>query len=360
MREVERLSLPELCGQLLCVGYAGREPAAELLQRIRERALGGVILFTRNIGGPDEVLAACRTLHAAAPTSYPIFVAVDQEGGRVERLTKGVLHLPPMRALGRHDDVAFTERVAATLGRQLLALGFNLDFAPVADVDSNPNNPIIGDRSFGSDPALVTRHARAFARGLEGTGVIACLKHFPGHGDTSQDSHKELPRVDKSAVALRQVELYPFERTSLDAQSIMTAHVLFPALDRVPATLSPRLLGLLRREFAFEGMIVSDDLEMAGVAAHYSIEEAAVRAVTAGCDLLLVCQSRELQERARAALLERAERDGDFRTRCREAVARTLSLRQRFPQRPARSKRALTEALQNAEVKAIQAELAKL
>lgn len=360
MREVERLSLSELCGQLLCVGYSGTKPDEALLGQIRERSLGGVILFSRNVQGPIQVLATCRALHAAAPASYPIFVAVDQEGGRVQRLRDGVIQLPPMRAFGQKDDVELSERTAATLGRQLLALGFNLNFAPVADVDSNPQNPIIGDRSFGSDPARVTRHARAFARGFERAGVVACLKHFPGHGDTSKDSHLELPVVAKSAVALRQVELYPFERLSLDARAVMTAHVLFPAFDRVPATLSPRLLHLLRREFAFDGMIVSDDLEMRAVSERYSIEETAVRAVSAGCDLLLVCSSAELARRAHAALLAEAERSADFRERCRDAVARTLTLRQRFPQRPVRSDAALAEALAEPSARDLERELGQL
>jgi beta-N-acetylhexosaminidase len=360
MREVDRLSLSELCGQMLCVGYAGREPDPEWLQRIRERSLGGVILFSRNVESAEQVLATCRSFHGAAPSGYPIFVGVDQEGGRVQRLRDGVLQLPPMRAFGQWDDVALTEQSAVVLGRQLLALGVNLDFAPVADVDSNPDNPVIGDRSFGSDPALVTRHARAFARGLQAAGVVACLKHFPGHGDTSTDSHLELPTVDKSAVDLRRVELYPFERACQDARAVMTAHVRFPAFDRVPATLSPRLLGLLRNEFAFEGMIVSDDLEMRGVAAHFPIEQSAVRAVAAGCDLLLVCASRDSCTRAHAALLQAAETDDDFRQRCRNAVARTLTIRQRFPQRPAQSAAALFEALHEPETRALQAELARM
>lgn len=361
MREVERLSVSELCGQLLVVGYAGGSPDAALLQRIRERALGGVILFGRNVKEPVQVLEACRSLHGAAPAGYPIYVGVDQEGGKVARLKAPVLQLPPMRALGAHDDAELTERLAAELGRQLLALGFNIDFAPVADVDSNPKNPIIADRSFGADPALVTRHVRAFARGLEAQGVIACLKHFPGHGDTAQDSHVELPTVRKSAVELRRTELYPFERASLCAHAVMTAHVVFPVFDRAPATLSARLLALLRTEFAFDGVIFSDDLEMKALAANWPIEETATRAVEAGCDALLVCSGeREQAERAHGALVARAERDGDFRLRCERAVARSLALRQRFPQRPARSPTVLQAVLKSPEAKSLASELSKL
>jgi beta-N-acetylhexosaminidase len=360
MREVERLSISELCGQLLVVGYLGSDPDASLLQRIRDRSMGGVILFGRNVKEPAQVLETCRSLHGAAPLGYPIFVAVDQEGGRVARLKAPVLQLPAMRALGLHDDPELTERLASELGRQLLALGFNVDFAPVADVDSNPRNPVIGDRSFGRDPALVSRHVRAFSRGLEAQGVIACLKHFPGHGDTAQDSHLELPVVKKPAVELRRTELYPFERAGLCAHAVMTAHVVFPAFDRTPATLSPRLLSLLRTEFAFDGVIFSDDLEMKALAAHWPIEETAVRAVEAGCDALLVCSGeREVSDRAHTALVHRAERDGDFRARCERAAARSLALRQRFPQRPTRSN-ALHAVLTSPEARSLTTALSKL
>lgn len=333
MREVDRLGLQELCGQLLVVGYDGKEPDDGVLEQIRGRALGGVILFSRNLGAPEAVVEHCRELHRAAPAGYPVFVGIDQEGGRVQRLDS-VLRLPPMRALGKHDDPKLTESVAAELGRQLLALGFNLNFAPVADVDSNPDNPVIGDRSFSDDPKGVVRHARAFAMGLQSQGIVACLKHFPGHGDTHTDSHLELPTVEGRAVDLRRRELYPFERLSNEVFSMMTAHVVFPAFDRVPATLSSRLLGLLRGEFAFDGVVFSDDLEMKALSANWPIEDTAVRAVEAGCDVLLICRDRELQQRAVTALVRRAEKDSGFRKRCQQAVERSLTLRQRFPQRP--------------------------
>jgi beta-N-acetylhexosaminidase len=262
-----------------------------------------------------------------------------------------------MRVIGKHDDPEFTRRVASLLGEQLGALGFNIDFAPVADVDSNPKNPVIGDRSFGRDPALVTRHARAFAEGLEEAGIVACLKHFPGHGDTALDSHFELPVVDRSTVELRQIELYPFERAARSAQAVMTAHVVFTALDRAPATLSPRLIGLLRKEFAFEGVVFSDDLEMRALSDHWPIEETAISAVEAGCDALLVCQSRAVAARAHAALVARAGQDDEFLEKCARSVARSLALRQRFPQRLVKSPSALQAVLASGNAKKLQVEL---
>jgi beta-N-acetylhexosaminidase len=353
MREVERLSTSELCGQLLLLGFDGHSAPDWLLESVAERSLGGVILFARNIESPEQTLQLCKQLHRAAPAGYPIFVSVDQEGGRVQRLRDGVLQLPPMRALGQRNDLEFTGQVAAELGRQLLSLGFNLNFAPVADVDSNPKNPVIGDRSFSADPRVVTEHVRAFARAQEDQGVVACLKHFPGHGDTSLDSHLELPYLDKSATDLRRVEFYPFERACRDAHGVMTAHVVFSAMDRAPATLSGRLLGLLRKEFAFEGIVFSDDLEMKALAQHWPIEETAVRAVQAGCDMLLVCKEREQQQRAHQALLSAANASVEFLASCRRAVSRSLAIRQRFPQRPVASASQLRQVLNSKHANAL-------
>lgn len=359
VREVERLSLAELCGQLLVVGFEGLEVPADILRAIKERSLAGVVLFARNLGDLGHTFQLCRTLRRSAPPAYPLFVSVDQEGGRVQRLSD-VLQLPPMRNFGRHDDVSLSERAAAALGHQLKALGFNLNFAPVADVDSNPDNPVIGDRSFSSDPRVVVRHARAMIRGLQAQGVIACLKHFPGHGDTALDSHLALPTVSLGATELRKRELYPFERLCREAESVMTAHVVFPAFDSKPATLSARLLSLLRREFDFDGVIFSDDLEMKALSAHWPIEDSAVSAVEAGCDALLVCRERAQHERAHHALVERAEKDPDFRARCRSAVERSLKLRRRFPQRPSADDDALTTALAGAGLDELEKELARL
>jgi beta-N-acetylhexosaminidase len=336
MREVEQMSNEQLCGQLLVVGFAGLELPASLRQRLIERQLAGVILFRRNLGELKAVWRLTRRILSVCDEGFPPFIGVDQEGGKVRRLTDGVLPLPPMRALGELDDLDFSSRVATHQADELVNLGFNLNFAPVVDVDSNPDNPIIGDRSFGPAPQLVTRHARAFVDAFQARGLMACIKHFPGHGDTQLDSHLALPTVDRSTTSLRQVELYPFERIARHSAAAMTAHVVFRAFDNLPATFSPRLCTtLLRREFAFEGVLFSDDLEMGAIYPRWSIEESAVLAVQAGCDALLICSQEELQQRAHAALVAKVKSSSEFRERCVQAVERSLTQRRKYTPRPA-------------------------
>lgn len=359
MREVEQLTLEQLCGQLLVVGFAGHTVPEYIASQLRRRALGGLILFSRNLpklkteSGTAQYEAAwrlCRELsELALEGGFTPFLGVDQEGGRVRRIRDGILQLPPMSALGKANDLALTRALAEQLAQELVLAGFNLNFAPVVDVDSNPQNPVIGDRAFSHSPEVVTRHGKAVVEAFQTYGLMACLKHFPGHGDTVQDSHLTLPTVQRSPLELRQVEMYPFERLARHSAAIMTAHVVFDGLDRVPATLSGRLLqDLLRSEFAFEGVIFSDDLEMGALSQHWPIEETCVRAVEAGCDALLICESESLQARAKVALIAKASTSSAFRERCVQAVSNSLSWRRRFPPRPAKRKAEL-EALLHSE-----------
>jgi beta-N-acetylhexosaminidase len=254
------------------------------------RRAGGVALFASN--APYRELIA--ELRAEADD---LVVALDEEGGDVTRLEwREGSSYPAAAALGAVDDVALTERVAASIGSELGAVGVNLDFAPVADVNVNPDNPIIGARSFGSDPELVARHVAAFVRGLQKRGVAACAKHFPGHGATSEDSHLELPTVTGPI----DDALVPF-RAAVDAgvQAVMTAHIVVASLDDTPATVSPVVLGLLREELGFDGVVVSDACEMKALAATVGIEEGAVRAVAAGCDLVIAGRDLDAQAVAR-------------------------------------------------------------
>jgi len=220
--------------------------------------------------------------------------------------------------------------VGRALGDELAALGFDVDFAPVLDVNSNPANPIIGVRAFGTDAPAVARRALAFARGLDAAGVIACGKHFPGHGDTQTDSHLELPRIDHGWDRLERVELLPFRlAAAAGLPMIMTAHVVFAALDPArPATLSePVVTGLLRGKLGYRGVIVSDDLDMRAIAGHMGADVAAVAAVRAGCDVLLLCNSEDNQAVAEAALIREAERDLEFREKVGRAAQRVRELK---------------------------------
>ena len=331
------LELPVLCGQLLVGGFDGAELGPRYEKALKEGRRGGAILFRRNVPDIATTARLCDAIARAAGPTLPPFVGVDQEGGRVTRLPAPFLTLPPMRALGGLGDLALVRRAARAVATELSAIGFNLDFAPVLDVDSNPDNPIIGDRSFGSDPRTVMRNAVAFVQGLQDKNVLACGKHFPGHGDTSVDSHVGLPVITHDRARLEQIELPPFRAASgAGIASLMTAHVVCEALDPgVPATLSRAICAsLLRAEIGFDGVLFSDDLEMAAVAAKYPIEESAVEAIWAGCDALLICKDEDQQERAHEALVKKAEKDKRFKDRCVEAATRCLRIRRLVPPKP--------------------------
>jgi beta-N-acetylhexosaminidase len=316
------------------------------------------VLFARNLTqDPMQCIALSRAIAEKAPAHLPPLVAVDQEGGRVQRLRAPVLQLPPMRSLGDVELAELVTSAAEGLGRQLAALGFTMDFAPVLDLDTRAENPIIGDRSFGADCSVVEALGRAFSTGLKLAGVLSCGKHFPGHGDTTKDSHLELPVVPLSWDTLVNEHARPFLRPPHAHDAIMTAHVMYPALDAErPATLSPAILALARSwlGFRYEGCIVSDDLEMKAVADRWPIEESAVAAIGAGCDALLVCRSEELQERAVTALAERASRDAAFEARVQDTHARFVAMRRRAPPKPVTSRAdfdAASEAARAAEPK---------
>jgi beta-N-acetylhexosaminidase len=326
-----------VCGQLLVGGFGGSELPSEMARALAEGRRGGAILFKRNLPSLAAARELCARVLDAAPRELPPFIGVDQEGGRVGRLPPPFLSLPPMRVLGSLGDASLDEEVGSVLGLELALLGFNLDFSPVLDVDSNPKNPVIGDRAFSSDPAEVSRLGLAFARGLESSGVLACGKHYPGHGDTDTDSHFDLPVVKGDLERLAAVELEPFRAAArAGVASLMSAHVVYPALDATaPATLSHRIATeLLRGELGFGGVLFSDDLEMRALSDRMSAAQSAVAAVRAGCDALLVCSDFSLQEAAHAALVREAERDAGFLARCREAAERGLAARRRFRPRP--------------------------
>lgn len=291
-------------GQLLFAGFEGTRVPADLLGLVQDGRIGGVILFARNVEGPEQLRRLVSELHEAALKANPLLVAIDQEGGTVQRLRAPWTEWPPMRTVGARDRSGDTHALGVALGRELADLGIGLDFAPVVDVDTNPHNPVIGDRSFAGTPEAVGRHAAALISGLQETGVAACAKHFPGHGDTHVDSHEALPRVSHSIERLREIELPPFQAAiDADVASMMTAHVITEALDAErPATLSRRVLDILRHELGYEGVVFSDDLEMAAIADHHAPGDAARLAIEAGCDAILACRRTDVRNAALAAL----------------------------------------------------------
>jgi beta-N-acetylhexosaminidase len=328
-------------GQRVVMGIAGTRVTEEERRLIREVCPGGFVLFGRNVEEPRQVLELNQELASLVPKDVPPLRTVDQEGGRVQRVREPATRWPPMRHVGNVADLELTRAVGAAIGREVRALGFDLDFAPVADVDSNPANPVIGDRSFGRESWAVARHVWAFIHGMQGEGCIACAKHFPGHGDTSVDSHLDLPVVEKDPPDLDAVELPPFE-AAIRAQvgSVMTAHVLFPTLDeKRPATMSPRIVrALLRERFGYGGVIFSDDMEMKAVRGRYPLEMQLREATDAGVDSFLFCKEPALVLEGFETLVRLQEEDKGQQDAAIDSARRWHTLRERFlkgaPPRP--------------------------
>lgn len=317
--------------RLLCFGFDGTV-LPDYLRDLLGQGLGGVILFKRNLRDLEQICALTTELRQHA--CGPLLVGVDQEGGRVTRLPPPFLIPPPAAVLGQAADPHLTFETARAVGRELRAAGFNWNLAPVLDVHTNPDNPIIGDRAFGADPQRVARLGVLALRGFEEAGVLATGKHFPGHGDTSVDSHRALPESPQTMDRWRSVEFVPF-RAAIGAgvPAILVAHLRCPALDPdAPSSLSSVVItDVLRGELGFDGVIVSDDLEMGAITEHHGIGEAAVRFVEAGGDLALVCRSADAQRETIVAL-ESAVRCGRLtHQRIQATFARLSGLRSRKP-----------------------------
>jgi beta-N-acetylhexosaminidase len=320
-------------GQLLIAGFDGHQVPVELRSIAREFGLGGVILFARNVAEPEQVAELCHEAARLAP-DLPLWVSVDQEGGRVARLKAPFTEWPAMATLGRSGDPQLASRFARALASELRAVGITLDYAPVLDIHTNPKNPIIGDRALSEKAEEVARLGAAIIAALQGEGVAACGKHFPGHGDTQTDSHLELPLVEHPIDRLRAVEFLPFKAAiASGVATMMTAHVFMPALDETrPATLSRRVVyDLLRDELQFDGVILSDDLEMKAIAATYAVPSAAVLAIEAGCDGVLICSGdHTTQAAALEALVHAVEQQRLPMARVDDALRRQRRAKERF------------------------------
>ena len=325
-------------GQLLIGSLPGVSITPEIRSLAREFQLGGVILFARNVEAPEQVSELSRDVQQLG-REVPLWVSVDQEGGRVARLRAPFTEWPPMAVLGRSGDEALAGRFARALAAELRAVGITLDYAPVLDIHTNPDNPVIGDRALADDASLVARLGTAIVRGLQESGVAACGKHFPGHGDTSVDSHHDLPVVEHPPDRIRRVECVPFRAAiAADVAFMMTAHVLVPSLDDThPATLSRAVVrDLLRDELGFQGVIVGDDLEMKAIAARHPVPDAAVGAVAAGCDGILICSGNVERQAAALEALVHAVEDGRLSAgRLDDALLRQRRAKERFLAVPA-------------------------
>jgi beta-N-acetylhexosaminidase len=320
-------------GQRMFIGIFGHAVDEDARKLIAELQPAGFVIFARNVAEPAQVLDLNRELASLVDAHRPALISVDQEGGRVARVRKPATEFPPMRVLGRANDLALTAQVGSVMARELRAMGFHLDFAPVGDVDSNPDNPVIGDRSFGPEPKAVSDHVAAYIRGMQAEHIIACIKHFPGHGDTDTDSHRALPVVAREIEALRALELPPFRAAiAAGVGTVMTSHVMFPAWDEEwPATLSPKILRpLLRDELGFDGVVFSDDMDMKAVADRWPIPVQVRQATEAGVDVLLCCNEPLRQVNTFEALVQLQEASKAHEGAFVESLRRLDALRERF------------------------------
>ncbi len=323
---------PELLsGQMVVSGFDGKKAPRELKAALKEGRLSGVILFRRNLEKPAQVRKLTDSIRDAC--ALPPLIAIDQEGGRVQNLPGPFTQWPSMREFGKRADSGKARALAQAVAAELLAAGINTNFAPVLDVDTNPENPVIGDRSLDSDPHAVARLGSAMIEGYTGAGLLSCGKHFPGHGDASVDSHLDLPEVDVDRTTLERRELLPFqEAIAAGVPMIMSAHLKAAALDPYyPATISRKVMyDLLRVEMGFEGVVMTDDLEMGALMKHMPMEDAAYSAARAGCDLLLMCSGPGRAELARKTVVDAIKNGALSMGDVTVSARRVLSLKERF------------------------------
>lgn len=334
MEDWRAWSLERKIGQLFMAGFDGLSPSEGILDLIGNEALGGVIYFRRNIGDPAQVAELSRRLqekNAETAGQPPLFIAIDQEGGMVSRIDRGITLIPGAMALGAAGSAELAYETAGISGRELRLMGINVNFAPSLDVNNNPLNPVIGVRSYGEDPERVGELGTAAVRGYQEAGVAATVKHFPGHGDTEFDSHYGLPLIAHDAERLERVELAPFKRAIAEGtDAVMTAHVIFPAFEPggLPATLSSAVItGLLRGQLGYEGVVFSDCLEMHAISRRFGIAEGAVLAIEAGVDVVLVSHTLEEQRAAIRAVAEAVRGGRILPERIDRSVERVLALK---------------------------------
>ncbi|MES2756863.1 MAG: beta-N-acetylhexosaminidase [Pseudomonadota bacterium] len=323
----------QLAGQLIMVRLAGTELDAATADFLKANSVRGVCLFRQNMVDAEQLARLTAALRAAMGPGA--LIALDQEGGAVMRST-WVPAAPSAMALGAADDLELARATGAAVARAVKALGFNWNFAPVLDLNNNPHNPVIAERSFGADPRRATELAMAWMAGSESEGVACCVKHFPGHGDTSVDSHRDLPTVDKPLAELEQFEFAPFRMAAPHAPAMMTAHIVYPTLDpEFPATMSRRILtGLLREQWDYRGVIITDAMDMHAIAHRYGAGHAAVNALVAGADMVMALGTPEIQEETIAAIAAAIDAGTLGAQDVAERLARLSALARRYPCAP--------------------------
>ncbi len=309
--KIKSMSLDEKIGQLMIIGFEGVNFNDEILGFIEDFKVGGFILFARNIVDEKQTLKLLNDIKKAnSNNNIPLFLSIDEEGGKVSRLPKTFVKLPEAMKVGNKDNKDISYEFGNILGERVKSLGFNIDFAPVLDINSDPKNPVIGNRAFGTTVAQVLDNGLEVMIGIRDIGVIPAVKHFPGHGDTDVDSHINLPKVNKTIESLKSFELIPFiEAIKKDVEMVMVAHILYPDIDeKYPATMSPRIIKeILREELCYNGVVVSDDMTMGAIVENYTLEDGVLSFIKAGGDIALICHGKDNSEKAFEKIKEAVE-----------------------------------------------------
>ena len=330
---ISELSLEEKVGQMIFAGIKGTDLTTDTQKIIAADRVGGIILFKDNLKNTKQSVSLLNAIKAENTNNkVPLFLGIDEEGGRISRLPE-LTKLPTNEALGKRNDAALSYNIGKLLGKELSAFGFNLDFAPVLDINSNPENQVIGNRSFGADAKLVSNLGLQTMEGIRSEGVISVVKHFPGHGDTAVDSHKELPIIQKSLKELEAHELIPFKQAfEHGAEVVMIAHILLPKIDSIyPSSLSEKIItGVLREQLNYKGIIITDDMTMKAITNNFEIGEAAVSAVKAGNDIVLIAHDYKNIKKAKEAILRAIETGEITERRIDESVERILSIKKKY------------------------------
>ncbi|GGA49613.1 MULTISPECIES: beta-N-acetylhexosaminidase [Bacillaceae] len=330
---ISKMSLEDKIGQMILAGVSGTTMDANAKKLIGQFHVGGIIFYKYNFDTPSQTVQLVNQLKAKNSSSLPLILSVDQEGGRVTRLPGGLVNFPPNKQIGQVNNPDFSYKVGTLLGRELKEFGLNLDFAPVLDINSNPNNPVIGDRSFGNNPEIVSKLGIQTMKGIQSQNVITTIKHFPGHGDTSVDSHLDLPIVNKSLNQLKELELIPFERAiNQGADVVIVAHILLPQLDKTnPGTMSKAVMtNLLRKQLGFTGVIMTDDMTMGAITEHFDIGKASVESVKAGSDIILVGHDYNNVVQIISSLKAAVQNGEISEQRLNESLERIIQLKRKY------------------------------
>jgi beta-N-acetylhexosaminidase len=332
--KVDAMSLDEKIGQLLIVGFDGYAMNDNINNLIKENKVGGVILFSKNVENSNQLFSLTNSIKTInAQNKIPLFISVDEEGGRVSRMPSEIKKLPTNKVIGKRNDGDFSYNIGKIIGEELKTFGFNMDFAPVLDINSNPNNPVIGDRSFGNNIDIINKLGIKTMEGMGSSNIIPVAKHFPGHGDTSVDSHVGLPVVNKNLMQLNDFELIPFnEAIKNNVDAIMVSHILLNKIDAdFPASMSKVIItDILRENLKFQGVVITDDMTMGAIIKYYDIGDASVKSINAGSDLILVCHGYDNELKVINSLKLAVQNKIITEDRLNESVYRILRLKEKY------------------------------